>query len=162
MKSNKELMLKNGVLFFAEAPFNGVLIAQYPGLTTKSKSIYINGRKHGLETKWYSNKQKAEERYYSNGKKVKKHIGWRADGAMKFEYHFNANGAYVGNRKEWYPNGQLMLSFNYTDGKETGNQQMWNSDGKVRANYTVVGTERFGLIGLKKCYSVTVDKNELN
>ena len=33
--------------------------------------------------------------------------------------------------------------------------------GAIKANYIVVNEERYGLIGLKKCYSVTSDKNEI-
>jgi antitoxin component YwqK of YwqJK toxin-antitoxin module len=53
------------------------------------------------------------------------------------------------------------MDFNYKNGKETGSQRLWKPDGSIKANYEVVNGERFGLIGLKKCYTVTVDKNEI-
>ena len=38
---------------------------------------------------------------------------------------------------------------------------MWKDDGTIKANYEVVNGERFGLIGLKKCYTVTVNEDEV-
>ena len=38
---------------------------------------------------------------------------------------------------------------------------MWKYDGTIQANYEVVNRDRFGLIGLKKCYTVTVNKDEI-
>ena len=89
------------------------------------------------------------------------HLGWWEDGTPKFEYHFNTKGAYEGKRKEWYKNGQLVRDFNYVSGKEVGSQRMWAKNGKIRANYEVKNGERFGLIGLKKCYTVNANSNVL-
>ena len=47
------------------------------------------------------------------------------------------------------------MSFNYINGKEAGKQLLLKSNGNIKANYEVVNGERFGLIGLKKCYTVT-------
>lgn len=47
------------------------------------------------------------------------------------------------------------MSFNYENGNENGRQQLWKVDGTIKANYEVVHSERFGLIGLKKCNNVS-------
>ena len=54
------------------------------------------------------------------------------------------------------------MFFNYKKGKESGSQRLWKTDGSIKANYDVVNGERFGLIGLKKCYQVTVGNDTVN
>jgi len=160
-KSSNELQLKNGVLEYQGAPFTGELVSMYNPSSFKMKLEYKEGRKDGYEKQWYPNGELAQHRLYSKGVKVGNHLGWWEDGSKKFDYHFNEKGEYEGNRKEWYQNGQLVRDFNYVKGKEIGSQRMWNDNGKIRANYEVKNGERFGLIGLKKCYTVNVESNEL-
>ena len=50
------------------------------------------------------------------------------------------------------------MSFHYKNGKEVGSQRLWKADGSIKANYEVVGGERFGLIGLKKCYNMDISE----
>ena len=76
-----------------------------------------------------------------------------------FEYHFNKIGLYDGSVKDWYESGTLSKHFNFVYGVEEGSQKMWNFSGKITANFYTVNSDRHGLIGLKKCVSVT-HKNE--
>ncbi|WP_394971358.1 toxin-antitoxin system YwqK family antitoxin [uncultured Croceitalea sp.] len=160
-RSDPALHLKNGVLHYQGKPFNGTLFAKHDFDTYKMKIAYKDGRKDGLEQQWYLNGEIAQFRTYHKGVKVGNHLGWWPNGTPKFAYTFNDEGAYHGKREEWYKNGQLVLSFNYVDGKEQGRQRMWNDTGKIKANYDVVGNERFGLIGLKKCYTLNINSNEI-
>ncbi len=118
--------------------------------------------KHGVEKLWYENGVLAQERFYRKGFKSGIHKGKWDNKQNKFEYHFNDKGEFHGIVKEWYKSGALYMSFNYLDGKENGIQKLWKLDGAVKANYEVVKGERFGLIGLKKCYSVTVNNNAID
>ena len=161
-KASADLELVNGVLNFKENPFDGLLVSKYDDGSYKLKLDYRNGRKDGNEQQWYINGQIAQNRTYSEGVKTGNHLGWWPNGDQKFDYHFNDSGAYDGSLKEWYQNGQLVRDFNYANGKEIGSQRMWASTGKIRANYEVKNGERFGLIGLKKCYSVNIDSNALH
>lgn len=160
-ETNTQLTLVNGVLYLQNNPFSGLLFSRYANESLKKKLAYVDGRKDGLEKQWHPNGKIAQNRFYKAGVKIGKHEGWWEDGTKKFEYQFNKNGAYDGSRKEWYQNGQLVLDFNYTNGKELGRQRMWTSNGKIRANYEVKNGERFGLIGLKKCFTVNTDSNVL-
>ena len=160
-KTSTELKLLNGVLNYQNAPFDGLLVSRYSDASFKMKLQYVNGRKDGYEKQWHSNGVLSQSRWYSKGIKTGNHLGWWEDGMQKFDYHFNEEGAYDGSRKEWYKNGQLIRDFNYVNGKEIGSQRMWTDIGKIRANYEVKNGERFGLIGLKKCYTVKTDSNEL-
>lgn len=158
--SNPNLVLENGVLFFGDAPFHGLLVQVGNNNGLKKTVQYRNGRKHGYEKHWYSNDSIAVHRMYDKGVKIGIHYGWWEDGSSKFRYHFNPKGEYHGRVLEWYPSGRPYKVFNYENGQEVGNQRLWKRDGAIKANYEVVGGERFGLIGLKKCFTV-IDANEI-
>lgn len=160
--SDPNLKLENGVLFYNELPFNGTLISYYNPEKLKSEIQYENGKKNGFEKKWFSNENIAEDRSYINGFKTGTHQAFWDNGNPKFEYHFNNKGQFHGLVKEWFQTGIPSMLFNYTNGKENGRQCLWKLDGSIKANYEVVNGERFGLIGLKKCYRVTVNKDEIN
>ncbi|WP_298534731.1 hypothetical protein [uncultured Algibacter sp.] len=155
------LTLDNGVLFYNKSPFNGIIMSSYDSGVIKSKVEYIEGRKDGSEIQWYENGSKLMERFYAKGFKVGIHKAWWENGNLKFEYHFNNEGKYNGSMKEWYQSGQPLRAFNYKNGKEDGAQRLWKPDGQIKANYQVIKGERFGLIGLKKCYTVTVNNDEV-
>lgn len=158
--SNVNLKLENGVLFYNDIAFSGMLVSYYSEDVLRSEIQYEKGKKHGFEKQWYPNGQKIIERYYAEGVKTGIHKAWWESGDKKFEYHFNEKGEFHGLVKEWYKSSQLFRAFNYVNGKEVGSQKLYKNDGTIKANYEVVNGERFGLIGLKKCYSLTVDSDE--
>lgn len=152
---NENLVLVNGVLEFKKEPLTGRLISNYANGNLKSEIFYEEGKKNGSEKYWLENGDLAQERFYINGLKTGIHSAWWDLETPKFVYHFNNQGEFDGEVKEWYRSGQLYMRFNYKKGKESGSQRLWKIDGSVKANYEVVNGERFGLIGLKKCYQVT-------
>lgn len=158
---NPDLELVNGILYFNENPFSGNIVSYFDESNLSSKIQYVDGRKHGYEKHWFADGTLSEERHYLKGYKSGIHKAWWDKNILRFEYHFNNFGAYNGSVKEWYKSGQLFKAFNYKDGLEVGRQRLWKIDGNVKANYDVVNGERFGLIGLKKCYKVTVGDDEV-
>lgn len=160
--SNLSLKLDNGIIFYNNVPFSGNLITHHQNNLIKSDIEYKEGKKHGYEKHWNTKADLVVERYYFKGNKTGTHKAWWNNGNLKFEYHFNEKGEYNGSMKEWYKNGQLFKAFNYNNGKENGSQKLWYETGNIKANYEVVNGERFGLIGLKKCYQVTVGSDEVN
>jgi len=159
--SNEDLVLVNGVLELNSIPFTGRLMTSFSNGTLKSEIFYTDGKKNGFEKHWFENGVLAQERYYVEGFKSGIHKAWWDAQTPKFIYHFNNQGQFDGEVKEWSSSGLLYLSFNYEKGKEVGRQRLWNTDGSIKANYEVVNGERFGLIGLKKCYTVTVGSDEI-
>jgi antitoxin component YwqK of YwqJK toxin-antitoxin module len=155
------LVLVNGVLTWNEKPFTGKLIERFSLQGVKSEIMYVEGKKHGYEKHWFENGDLAMERYYANGFKTGVHKAYWEDGIPKFKYHFNDKGEFHGSVKEWYKTGNAFMSFNYINGKEEGSQKLWKMDSNIKANYEVIHGERFGLIGLKKCYNVTVGSDEV-
>jgi len=161
LASNEELDLINGLLYFNEMLFSGRLVDCYDEEQLKFEAHYKKGKKHGVERKWYADAALAEVRYYTKGNKSGIHEAWWPNKKKKFEYHFNEKGEYHGKVSEWYRTGQSYRAFNYLNGQEVGRQQLWQLDGRIKGNYEVAHGERFGLIGLKKCYTVSADSDEV-
>ncbi|MDD7884855.1 toxin-antitoxin system YwqK family antitoxin [Flavivirga sp. 57AJ16] len=159
--SNPNLKLDNGILLYKKVPFTGHLQTYYVDKNLKSDIEYVEGKKEGYEKHWFKNGSISMERYYIKGLKSGIHKAWWNDTVLKFEYHFNEKGEYHGMVKEWYKTKQLYRDFNYLNGKEVGRQRLWKLNGTIKANYEVVHGERFGLIGLKKCYTVTTNSDEV-
>ena len=159
--SNKGLVLINGVLELNKVPFSGRLVSFFSKEKLESEMYYIDGKKDGYEKQWFENGDLAIERFYKNGFKTGTHKGWWENGKPKFQYYFNDRGEFHGRVKEWYQTGFMFRDFNYINGKEIGSQKLWYETGKIKANYEVVNGERFGLIGLKKCYTVTVGSDDV-
>ena len=160
-KNDINFKLENGILFFANQAYSGVVNEYYSAGNLKSESEYYQGKREGKYLGFYPNNQKSFERLYTNGLKSGIHFGWYLNKIKKFEYHFNNKGAYNGSIKDWFANGVLAKHFNFIEGKEAGSQKMWNSKGEIRANFYTVKNERHGLIGLKKCVSVPHNKTVL-
>ncbi|MEO9569819.1 MAG: hypothetical protein ABJH82_07110 [Polaribacter sp.] len=159
-KNDVNFKLINGILFYEDVLFAGIVNDFYIDGSLKSKATYYQGKKEGKFFGYYPDKKKWFERYYHKGLKVKTHKGWFQNGQQMFVYQLNNNGVYNGSVKDWHYNGQLAKHFNFINGKEEGSQKMWTIDGKIKANFFTIDNERHGLIGLKKCVSVlTTDKN---
>ena len=154
-----EFELINGILLFKEKPYSGIINEFYSEGSIKTKSEYYQGKRQGFYNGWYVNGNKWFERFYTNGLKSQIHRGWYLNGNQMFEYHFNKIGLYDGSVKDWFESGTLSKHFNFVYGVEEGSQKMWNFSGKITANFYTVNSDRHGLIGLKKCVSVT-HKNE--
>ena len=154
IKGEIKTELLNGVLFLNNKPFKGILVSYHENGTKKSEVRYKKGKKYGMEKKWYKDGKIKMERKYHNGMKVNVHKGWWENEMLKYRYMFDNNGRYNGKVEEWYVNGQKLKEFNYTKGLENGKQKLWDLDGNIKANYDVINGERYGLIGLKKCFTV--------
>ena len=158
-KKDAHFKLKNGVLFFKEKKYSGIVNEFYPKGEIKSMSQYYEGQREGMFFGWYSDGTHWFERFYKKGLKSSTHKGWYNNGNQMFLYHFNNKGRYHGAVKDWHPNGILGKHFNFMEGKERGSQKMWDLDGKIKANFYTVENERHGLIGLKNCISIqTLEK----
>ena len=154
IKNEIKTELRNGVLFLNNKPFKGILLSYHENGIKKSEIRYENGMKNGTEKNWYTNGNLKMDRSYLNGIKIGIHKGWWKNKKLKYRYEFDNKGRYDGNVEEWYENGQKLKKFNFTMGRENGKQMLWDLNGNVKANYEVINGERYGLIGLKKCFTV--------
>ena len=160
-RSNENIELENGILKYNSEIFSGTVVSYHSNFILKSRVKYSEGRKEGFEHYWFENGELAMERHYSNGIKTGVHRGWWTKNHLKFEYHFNTSGSYHGEVKEWYNSGQKFREFHYDNGQEIGSQRLWKLNGSIKANYTVYNGDRFGLIGLKNCATVSENPQKL-
>ena len=105
----KFFVLKYGLLHqkHSDIPFTGKIVQVSTGPNgdyVSSENNWMNGKKNGTSTKWFSNGAKMYERNYKDGK-------W--------------HGAVT----RWWPNGQRMYVTAYTDGKRTSQEAKWQSNG---------------------------------
>ena len=123
----------------------------------KNPKLDIKGKK--MERKKTGIKMgKLNDKTIQNGIKVNVHKGWWENRNLKYRYIFDDKGRYNGKVEEWYVTGQKLREFNYTNGLENGKQKLWDLNGKIKANYEVINGERYGLIGLKNCFTVFENK----
>ncbi|MFT6715419.1 MAG: antitoxin component YwqK of YwqJK toxin-antitoxin module [Saprospiraceae bacterium] len=151
----------NNLLNRNNKPFTGMLVAYFNESLIKSKRPYVQGLLNGQDFFWYPNGQLATSRHYTNGIKTGTHKGWWNDGQLKFIYPINNQGQYEGEVREWYKSGQQYKSFYFEKGKESGSQKLWKSDGRIKANYVIKNGHKYGLIGLKRCYTVRSDSSKM-
>jgi len=157
---NLKFKINNGIVLYNDVPFSGIIKSFDEVNQTNNSTVYVDGKKDGVEEKRFLNEAIAEQRFYTDGLKSGIHKSWWKNGVLKFEYHFDNKGFYNGTVKDWYQNGQLVKEFNYVNGKEKGRQKMWLINGNIQANYTLVNGDRFGLIGLKKCFTVKTNNEK--
>ena len=98
-----------GLLYqkFSDNPFSGRIVTIDQGDKgdfVSQDEAWVNGRKDGVSTRWFSNGIKMYERNYNEGK-------WH------------------GTVTRWWPNGQKMYVRAYTQGKRSGKEATWRSDG---------------------------------
>lgn len=149
---------KHNILYFRNSPFSGLMIDTLNFEYIK-KTNYEDGLKNGTAVSFYKNLDTASLRYYKKGVKVGIHKGWWPNKKEKFLYYFNSNGEYDGEIKQWHFNGIPFKILNYKNGREFGYQKIWNDRGVLKANYFIdENSERFGLIGIKKCYSTSINQ----
>jgi len=98
-----------GLLYqkFSDTPFSGRVVTTDKGEQGDFVSLdegWLDGKKHGVSTRWFSNGIKMYERHYNEGR-------WH------------------GTVTRWWPNGQKMYVRAYTEGKRHGKEATWRSDG---------------------------------
>ncbi len=132
-------LYKNAVLYAEKSYTEGVLdgwsINYYPPFTA-SKTYYVNGKKHGVVTKWCDDGEKLKLReHYNHGQLDGLSEKWRCIGKhyliRSTEYK---NGKKDGIEKIYddhnYRDGSLYSSIRYKNGKKHGISKVYHSKGK--------------------------------
>jgi antitoxin component YwqK of YwqJK toxin-antitoxin module len=146
---------KNGIIYFNDQLFSGVIYSLYPSTTdTAVSTSYLNGKEHGRWVKYYPDGKLFEQRFFDNGKKTGVLETWWPNGNKQTHYIF-ANDEYEGTCREWSSDGLLVKEMNYHKGHEEGKQQWWYDNGKIKANYIIKQGRRYGLLGTKNCMNVS-------
>jgi antitoxin component YwqK of YwqJK toxin-antitoxin module len=146
--------MKNGVLFFKDKPFSGVVL-HYFDSTKQPQSVqsFFNGKEEGWLFTYYPNGNKESKRYFHLGEKDSVHTGWWDNGNNRFEYHFT-KGQYNGLFKEWYRNsGNALTEIVYVNGVDVSGKS-WRENGKLFTNFINKDGRHYGLQNSQPCYTV--------
>jgi antitoxin component YwqK of YwqJK toxin-antitoxin module len=103
---NDETLIEKGRLRYhpdTKELYSGKVFTSYLGGNKKLEGSYKDGKRDGLETRWYENGQKDYEGTYKDGKE---------DGKWT----------------DWYSNGQKSKEKTYKDGKLIS-EKCWHEDG---------------------------------
>ena len=145
----------NGIFMNAQKPFTGIVFSLFPNSNdTAQISCFKNGRENGLWQQFYPNEKKKQQRYFSDGIKVKTDSAWWENSQLQLVCEFE-NGEYEGELKEWNAQGILTRGMHYKNGYEEGSQKQFYDNGKVRSNYVMRNGKRIGLLGTKNCVNVS-------
>jgi len=153
--AHPDFNMVNDVMYFRQEPYTGQMFNLYPGSKDTSEIVgYLNGREHGLWTRFYPDGKLREERQFASGFKIGRLTAWWENGKKKLEYVFQ-NNEYEGTCREWNAVGRLTREMNYKKGYEEGSQKVFYDNGKVRSNYVVLNGRRYGLLGTKNCVNAS-------
>ncbi len=92
------------------------------------KNFNANGEKHGLETEWHENGQKAIEANFVNGEKHGLMTEWYNHTQKQSEVSYE-DGERHGLETTWHPNGQKSHEGNYVNGQKQGEFNYYDKDG---------------------------------
>lgn len=152
---NANLRNVNGIIFFNNQPYSGLLYTLYPNAkdTAEIKS-FLNGKEDGEWIKYYPSGLLKEKRSFKNGLKEGEYAAWWQNGKKQLLFHF-INDQYEGVCSQWNEGGTLIQQMTYVKGYEEGPQKMYYDNGKIRSNYVIKNGRRFGLLGTKNCINVS-------
>lgn len=148
------LLLKpsEGLVYYQGKPYSGeamdVKEDKVVGLT-----IYTNGKKNGVNQKWYADGTLSYRVYYENGKLHGDAFSWWKDGTKRSHSNFK-KGVVSGTQTQWYQSGNIFKERILVNGKEEGLQRAWRENGKIYNNYEAVNGRIFGLKRASLCYEL--------
>lgn len=156
LEINKDLLALNpvqGLVYFQNKPFTGTSISFYPNGIKATSIDYFEGKKHGLDQKWFTDGLLSYESNYVNGKKHGSTKSWWANGNLRSQ-SFAKKGISNGLHQQWYKSGAKFKVMNIVNGKEEGLQQSWRENGKIYNNYEARDGRIFGLKRANLCYEL--------
>lgn len=144
----------NGLMYRDKKTYTGSTYLLYPGSKdTAAIAGYRRGKEDGIWKNFYPNHVPKQIREFKNGKKTGVFTAWWENKNRKLQYFFEED-EYEGTCKAWNMEGKLIRAMHYVKGHESGRQQMFYDNGKIRANYTIIAGRRYGLLGTKNCVNV--------
>lgn len=134
--STKQMVRKNGVLYFHEIPYSGRFIDYFLKGSIAGEGRLAEGRGDGLVIRYYPNGQKQLERNYRNGSTEGVDREFYPDGRLSQE------GAWVAGKEEgvwrkYFPNGQVKMQSTYQRGELVDSAFSWYSTGRVSTRVAI-------------------------
>lgn len=156
--TDPKLEVRNGIYFWENKKFTGVVSALYPNSRPKYFRSVMKGMMHGQYASFYESGDRFEVRQYIRNMATGRHYGYWPDGkTLKFDYNYNQEKR-QGMQKKWYKNGRPYLFAHFKDDHEDGLQQGWRENGKLFLNYVAKDGHTYGLQQSALCYTLLNQK----
>jgi antitoxin component YwqK of YwqJK toxin-antitoxin module len=156
--TDKEVTLVNGLYYYKNKPFSGIIKELYTAGKVKKQISVYKGMLHGTYRSFYEDGKPWEIRSYKNNLSTGKHYGfWVETGNPHFEYNYYEEKM-EGLQKKWYKSGKPFLFLNYVNDREDGLQKGWRENGKLYLNYVTKEGFRYGLQKAALCYTLRNEK----
>jgi antitoxin component YwqK of YwqJK toxin-antitoxin module len=121
----------NGLVYYNNTPYTGMLVDMYPNKKHKFETYYKNGLKDGKSTEYFSSGSKQFEGSFVAGETDGKQTYWYENGKVKEITNF-VNSKRSGSCKKYFENGQVQLDENYAEGVLDGMKSEWYENGTKR------------------------------
>ncbi len=110
-------------------PLNRIETAHHSNGVVQYKTTYVNGRKHGVETRWDDDNQKKSEEMWRKGEKHGVDTYWDEGYAKIWQTIFSKGDAY-GVETVWHKNGSRRIETYFIRSKVIA-QILWDEKGNV-------------------------------
>ncbi len=147
------LVPERGLVYYLGKPFSGAAVSFYPNGNIALRNEYVEGKTHGLCSRWFADGTISYESEYIQGKKNGSTKTWWRNGNLRSESQLQA-GISQGVQRQWYKSGHLFKVRNIINGKEDGLQQSWRENGKLYNNYEAKNGRIFGLKRAELCFEL--------
>lgn len=137
-KTPNQLLASQGALYLKESNtlFTGILVDNWDaskGGKQQYQCDYVEGKKHGVEMRWYAGGQRSVRTEFRKGKQNGTRHEWHLNGAQRALTVF-VNGQPEGEAKGWHDNGKQAFYAKYANGLPAGPVESWWKNGN-RASY---------------------------
>ncbi len=106
-----------------------IKVTRYTNGRISSKTPYVNGKKHGVDSRWFKNGKKEIERMWKEDKRHGMYSGWYENGQKRWEEMWK-EGKQHGVETSWYENGEREEEIYYIAGKVYA-RIGWDEEGNV-------------------------------
>ena len=114
----------------------GLWTAYYSNEHKKSEISYIQGEKRGYAKTYFENGNTAEEGTWLADKWVGKYKSYYKNGKLTYSWNYNDKGTRSGYQEYFYKNGKIKITGEWEDGKEKGIIREYYSSGALKAEKT--------------------------
>jgi antitoxin component YwqK of YwqJK toxin-antitoxin module len=119
---------------FVDGKKNGIEKKWFQNNNLESEITYFNNIKHGEFKVYYPNGNLKERGLHYNGMRDGIYRSWFDNGCLESEITY-LNGKRITKSKEYYPNGNLRIDSTYISGKLDGSFKVYSSTGKLIKEY---------------------------
>ena len=138
----ESLVQRNGVYYKvnSETPYSGKSLSFHDNEKKKREVNYKDGKLDGLETNWYENGQKRNEKTFMGGKRMSE-TNWSENGHKLSQWSSMIGSVDVLETK-WYENGNKNYEKTFKDGSLISKKEWYEDGTKMTVSYTHLPSPR--------------------